>query len=92
MPLQQFVYRQLMYLVVVESVLTAIQGSRLHWRPIARRGEIEVKPDPRREADAQLRLHAEHGVVGHRALEDVEARLQAERAVSRGPGARRAWS
>jgi cellulose synthase/poly-beta-1,6-N-acetylglucosamine synthase-like glycosyltransferase len=45
MPLQQFVYRQLMYLVVVESVLTAIQGSRLHWRPIARRGEIEVKPE-----------------------------------------------
>jgi cellulose synthase/poly-beta-1,6-N-acetylglucosamine synthase-like glycosyltransferase/peptidoglycan/xylan/chitin deacetylase (PgdA/CDA1 family) len=44
MPLQQLVYRQLMYLVVVESVLTAIQGSRLHWRPIARRGEIEVKP------------------------------------------------
>ncbi|HKB20930.1 MAG TPA: bifunctional polysaccharide deacetylase/glycosyltransferase family 2 protein [Gaiellaceae bacterium] len=44
MPLQQFVYRQLMYLVVVESVLTAIQGSRLHWRPIARSGEIEVKP------------------------------------------------
>ena len=44
MPLQQFVYRQLMYLVVVESVLTAIQGSRLHWRPIARRGEIEVEP------------------------------------------------
>jgi cellulose synthase/poly-beta-1,6-N-acetylglucosamine synthase-like glycosyltransferase/peptidoglycan/xylan/chitin deacetylase (PgdA/CDA1 family) len=44
MPLQQFVYRQLMYLVVVESVLTAIQGGRLHWRPIARRGEIEVKP------------------------------------------------
>ena len=43
--LQQFVYRQLMYLVVVESVLTAIQGSRLHWRPIARRGEIEVKPE-----------------------------------------------
>jgi len=44
MPLQQLVYRQLMYLVVVESVLTAIQGSRLHWRPIARRGEIEVEP------------------------------------------------
>jgi cellulose synthase/poly-beta-1,6-N-acetylglucosamine synthase-like glycosyltransferase/peptidoglycan/xylan/chitin deacetylase (PgdA/CDA1 family) len=45
MPLQQFVYRQLMYLVVIESALTAIQGSRLHWRPIARRGEIEVKPE-----------------------------------------------
>jgi poly-beta-1,6 N-acetyl-D-glucosamine synthase len=45
MPVQQFVYRQLMYLVVVESVLTALQGTRLHWRPIARRGEIEVKAD-----------------------------------------------
>jgi cellulose synthase/poly-beta-1,6-N-acetylglucosamine synthase-like glycosyltransferase/peptidoglycan/xylan/chitin deacetylase (PgdA/CDA1 family) len=42
MPVQQFVYRQLMYLVVVESVMTAIQGSHLHWRPIARRGEVEV--------------------------------------------------
>jgi cellulose synthase/poly-beta-1,6-N-acetylglucosamine synthase-like glycosyltransferase/peptidoglycan/xylan/chitin deacetylase (PgdA/CDA1 family) len=44
MPLQQLVYRQLMYLVVVESVLTALQGSRLHWRPIARSGEVEVEP------------------------------------------------
>jgi cellulose synthase/poly-beta-1,6-N-acetylglucosamine synthase-like glycosyltransferase/peptidoglycan/xylan/chitin deacetylase (PgdA/CDA1 family) len=44
MPLQQLVYRQLMYLVVVESVLTAIQGTRLPWRSIARRGEIEVTP------------------------------------------------
>jgi cellulose synthase/poly-beta-1,6-N-acetylglucosamine synthase-like glycosyltransferase/peptidoglycan/xylan/chitin deacetylase (PgdA/CDA1 family) len=42
MPLQQFVYRQLMYLVVIESVLTALRGSRLHWRPIERSGEIEV--------------------------------------------------
>lgn len=44
MPLQQLVYRQLMYLVVVESVLTAFQGTRLPWRSIARRGEIEVTP------------------------------------------------
>ena len=43
MPLQQLVYRQLMYLVVVESALTALRGTRLHWRPIARSGEIEVK-------------------------------------------------
>jgi cellulose synthase/poly-beta-1,6-N-acetylglucosamine synthase-like glycosyltransferase/peptidoglycan/xylan/chitin deacetylase (PgdA/CDA1 family) len=42
MPVQQFVYRQLMYLVVVESVMTAIQGTHLRWRPIARRGEVEV--------------------------------------------------
>ena len=44
MPVQQFVYRQMMYLVVVESVLTAIQGTHLHWRTIERRGEIEVTP------------------------------------------------
>jgi cellulose synthase/poly-beta-1,6-N-acetylglucosamine synthase-like glycosyltransferase/peptidoglycan/xylan/chitin deacetylase (PgdA/CDA1 family) len=42
MPVQQFVYRQLMYLVVVESVLSALRGARLRWRPIARSGEIEV--------------------------------------------------
>lgn len=42
MPLQQFVYRQLMYLVVIESVLTAIRGTPQHWRPIARSGEVEV--------------------------------------------------
>ena len=42
MPLQQFVYRQLMYLVVVESILSALRGARLRWRPIARSGEIEV--------------------------------------------------
>ena len=45
LPLQQFVYRQLMYLVVIQSVFTALQGTRLHWRPIARSGEIEVKAD-----------------------------------------------
>jgi len=42
MPLQQFVYRQLMYLVVVESILSALRGARFRWRPIARSGEVEV--------------------------------------------------
>ena len=42
MPLQQFVYRQLMYLVVIESILTAIRGTPQHWRPISRSGEVEV--------------------------------------------------
>ena len=42
MPLQQLVYRQVMYLVVVESVLSALRGARLRWRPMARSGEIEV--------------------------------------------------
>jgi hypothetical protein len=42
MPLQQFVYRQLMYLVAIESILSAIRGTHLHWRPSARSGEVEV--------------------------------------------------
>jgi cellulose synthase/poly-beta-1,6-N-acetylglucosamine synthase-like glycosyltransferase/peptidoglycan/xylan/chitin deacetylase (PgdA/CDA1 family) len=46
MPLQQFVYRQLMYLVVIESILSAIRGTPLHWRPIARSGEVEVSSGP----------------------------------------------
>jgi len=42
MPLQQLVYRQLMYLVVVESVLTALRGTRLRWRPSHRAGDVEI--------------------------------------------------
>ena len=42
MPLQQLVYRQLMYLVVIESVLTAVRGSRLRWHPSERTGGVEV--------------------------------------------------
>ena len=37
-PLQQFMYRQLMYLVVIQSVVTALVGSRLRWQRIDRRG------------------------------------------------------
>lgn len=37
-PLQQFVYRQLMYLVVIQSVVTALVGSRLRWQRMDRRG------------------------------------------------------
>jgi cellulose synthase/poly-beta-1,6-N-acetylglucosamine synthase-like glycosyltransferase/peptidoglycan/xylan/chitin deacetylase (PgdA/CDA1 family) len=42
MPLQQLVYRQLMYLVVIESVLTALRGTRLRWRPSHRAGGVEI--------------------------------------------------
>lgn len=38
LPLQQFVYRQLMYLVVVQSVATALSGVRLPWHKLERRG------------------------------------------------------
>lgn len=42
LPLQQFVYRQLMYLVVIQSVFTAIAGSRLHWQRMERYGSLRV--------------------------------------------------
>jgi hypothetical protein len=42
MPLQQFVYRQLMYLVVIESVVSALLGVRLRWQHLERTGEVEV--------------------------------------------------
>jgi cellulose synthase/poly-beta-1,6-N-acetylglucosamine synthase-like glycosyltransferase len=42
LPLQQFVYRQLMYLVVIESVLTALSGLRVGWHHLERTGEARV--------------------------------------------------
>ena len=48
LPLQTFVYRQLMYLVVLQSVASAIQGLRLRWQHVERSGEIEVATQPQR--------------------------------------------
>ncbi|MBG6101715.1 cellulose synthase/poly-beta-1,6-N-acetylglucosamine synthase-like glycosyltransferase/peptidoglycan/xylan/chitin deacetylase (PgdA/CDA1 family) [Micromonospora vinacea] len=39
LPFQQLVYRQLMYLVVVQSVVTALVGNRLRWQRMVRTGE-----------------------------------------------------
>jgi peptidoglycan/xylan/chitin deacetylase (PgdA/CDA1 family)/glycosyltransferase involved in cell wall biosynthesis len=44
MPLQQFVYRQLMYLVVIESVISAAVGTRIRWQHLERTGDVEVHP------------------------------------------------
>jgi cellulose synthase/poly-beta-1,6-N-acetylglucosamine synthase-like glycosyltransferase len=46
LPLQQFVYRQLMYLVVVQSVFTALAGSRLRWQRMERYGSLPTPPSP----------------------------------------------
>ncbi len=46
LPLQQFVYRQLMYLVVIQSVFTAIAGSRLRWQRMERYGSLQVPITP----------------------------------------------
>ncbi|MDG4865414.1 bifunctional polysaccharide deacetylase/glycosyltransferase family 2 protein [Streptomyces sp. T-3] len=38
LPLQLFVYRQLLYLVVIQSVITALLGTRLKWHRMLRSG------------------------------------------------------
>jgi hypothetical protein len=43
--LQQFVYRQLMYLVVIQSVASALYGIRLRWHVMHRTGDMEAVPD-----------------------------------------------
>jgi hypothetical protein len=43
LPLQQFVYRQLMYVVIIESTVSALVGARAHWRHLTRTGEVDVK-------------------------------------------------
>jgi cellulose synthase/poly-beta-1,6-N-acetylglucosamine synthase-like glycosyltransferase/peptidoglycan/xylan/chitin deacetylase (PgdA/CDA1 family) len=42
--LQQIVYRQVMYLVVIQSVASAIYGARLHWHKLRRTGDLESAP------------------------------------------------
>ncbi len=42
LPLQQFVYRQMMYLVVIQSVFTAVYGIRLPWEKLRRTGDVQL--------------------------------------------------
>jgi cellulose synthase/poly-beta-1,6-N-acetylglucosamine synthase-like glycosyltransferase len=42
MPLQQIAYRQMMYLVVIHSCVTALTGGRLRWQKLKRTGEVEA--------------------------------------------------
>ena len=50
LPFQQIVYRQLMYLVVVQSVFTAVAGMRLPWHKLRRTGEVDAVADARTSA------------------------------------------
>ncbi|HZN20734.1 MAG TPA: bifunctional polysaccharide deacetylase/glycosyltransferase family 2 protein [Micromonosporaceae bacterium] len=44
LPLQQFVYRQVMYLVLLHSALTALSGRHLRWQKLRRTGEVAAAP------------------------------------------------
>jgi cellulose synthase/poly-beta-1,6-N-acetylglucosamine synthase-like glycosyltransferase len=45
LPLQQFVYRQLMYLVIIESSVSALKGVRSGWKHLPRTGDVVVGAD-----------------------------------------------
>jgi hypothetical protein len=40
MPLQQLVYRQMMYAVLIKSMGTALAGVRLRWQKLKRVGDF----------------------------------------------------
>jgi peptidoglycan/xylan/chitin deacetylase (PgdA/CDA1 family)/glycosyltransferase involved in cell wall biosynthesis len=42
LPLQQFMHRQISYLVVYDAVISALLGSRLGWQRSERTGEVDV--------------------------------------------------
>jgi len=42
LPLQQFLYRQLMYLVIIEATISALVGTRASWKHIPRTGDVEI--------------------------------------------------
>jgi cellulose synthase/poly-beta-1,6-N-acetylglucosamine synthase-like glycosyltransferase/peptidoglycan/xylan/chitin deacetylase (PgdA/CDA1 family) len=44
LPLQQIVYRQLMYFVVIQSVASAMYGIRLKWQKLRRTGDMHSAP------------------------------------------------
>ncbi|MDQ1644223.1 MAG: hypothetical protein QOJ50_407 [Cryptosporangiaceae bacterium] len=50
LPLQQFLYRQLMYFVIIRSVVTAMSGARLRWQKLRRVGDVHL---PASEAPAR---------------------------------------
>jgi cellulose synthase/poly-beta-1,6-N-acetylglucosamine synthase-like glycosyltransferase len=45
LPLQQFLYRRVMYLVLLHSAITALSGGRLKWQKLRRTGEVAT-PQP----------------------------------------------
>lgn len=50
LPLQQILYRQLMYVVLLQSWITALTGGRLRWQKLRRTGVVEAPgsiPGPR---------------------------------------------
>ncbi|MEU0071354.1 glycosyltransferase [Streptomyces sp. NPDC006332] len=60
LPLQQILYRQLMYVVLLQSWITALTGGRLRWQKLRRMGGVSAPPN----APAQSAKVAERRPVG----------------------------
>ncbi|MFE9440885.1 glycosyltransferase [Streptomyces sp. NPDC006602] len=45
LPLQQILYRQLMYVVLLQSWITALTGGRLRWQKLRRKGGVSAPPN-----------------------------------------------
>ncbi|MGP4008840.1 glycosyltransferase [Streptomyces sp. 4N124] len=62
LPLQQILYRQLMYVVLLQSWITALTGGRLRWQKLRRTGVVEAPgggvPRPRTPQDGADRRPA----------------------------------
>jgi cellulose synthase/poly-beta-1,6-N-acetylglucosamine synthase-like glycosyltransferase/peptidoglycan/xylan/chitin deacetylase (PgdA/CDA1 family) len=56
LPLQMLVYRQLMYLVTIQSVMTALLGTRHRWQAITRTGVFSGRRDHAVASRAQAGL------------------------------------
>jgi cellulose synthase/poly-beta-1,6-N-acetylglucosamine synthase-like glycosyltransferase/peptidoglycan/xylan/chitin deacetylase (PgdA/CDA1 family) len=54
LPLQQILYRQLMYVVLLQSWITALTGGRLRWQKLRRMGGVAA-PGPSRDLSSPLR-------------------------------------
>ncbi|GAA0608941.1 bifunctional polysaccharide deacetylase/glycosyltransferase family 2 protein [Streptomyces crystallinus] len=55
LPLQQVLYRQLMYVVLLQSWITALTGGRLRWQKLRRTGVVEAPggiPSQRRNTES----------------------------------------
>jgi cellulose synthase/poly-beta-1,6-N-acetylglucosamine synthase-like glycosyltransferase/peptidoglycan/xylan/chitin deacetylase (PgdA/CDA1 family) len=59
LPLQQIVYRQLMYLVVIQSTVTALLGGRLRWHRMVRTGAATSYADTTTPAVTSAAARAE---------------------------------
>ncbi|MDX3711369.1 glycosyltransferase [Streptomyces europaeiscabiei] len=64
LPLQQILYRQLMYVVLLQSWITALIGGRLRWQKLRRTGAVGLPGAPQEPSLPQQRADGERRPVG----------------------------